>query len=302
MKFGFSVNIDKKSKDTEQIKNITKETTTINKEIKEIVKQELIEMRKQTGSSKDIHSVEKEVMERTERKLSINKENKNNEIQVVQHTTDNNDIVDSSGNKKRKKIQFINNSKDTTVDHKTLFFFEKCNYDCKVKFKCMFSVACIKNAIVKTKDTIVNSISCVANSVASATCKVTNAITTATCNATKCVSNTIASGLSNLKHNIVSGYQHTKTSIKSTYIYTKQSIYQSVIITKIRNFKHTRFWIVTKKYTKLFFIYVFCIWICRRKEVIDQSSEEYKEEYIKNNATYSTEFDHLPILGEDAIV
>ena len=315
MKFGFSVNIDKKNKNKGN--ESTSKELDINKEIKQLVKEEIKQMASQTGMSKTSETYEtstiteiskaETITETSVEKEHVEIEVKTSEVYESSDMTSTKLSQDNSSNQledtpKKKKVQFINNSNKNKVDHKTLFFFEKCNYDCKVKFKCMFSIACINNAIKKTKDAVVNAVSCVASTTAKATCTATKAIASGISTSVKYVAKGIYTAASNVKYNVVYASKLTAKTIKRSYHSITHTISHSYIVRKIISIRHTKVWIVSKKYTKLFFIYILCIWICRRKHVVDENSDEYKEEYIKNNATYSTEFDHLPILGDDAIV
>jgi hypothetical protein len=311
MKFGFTVNIDKKKKQQETIKEIVKQ------QIKEhSITQETTTISKQTGNSKnedDSISIKetKQITEHTE-----NIENtENNIIKNKNNDNDNDNDNDISGNNKfnSKKIQIINNNQEDTFNKKMILMFQNCNYDCKVKFKCIFSVACFKNAINTSKNAVVNSVSCVASSISNAICtttkcitsnvyKATNCVAKNICKATKCVSRNIKQGYSNMTSNISYAYYSTTSFFKKSYISTKNTITHSYIYKHIKNINNWRITIYTKKTVKTFFIYLFCLFICIKNKKLDKNSEEYKEEYIRNNATYSTEFDHLPILGDDAIV
>lgn len=309
MKFGFTVNIDKKKKEQEVIKQIVKEQieehskTTEIKETNQVI---------QTGNSKtediSISIKETEINEITETSNTSSKD-------IYQNIIEDQLELDASGNSKpkSKKITFINDNSGNTINQKMILLFQNCGYDCGVKFKCVFSIACFKKTINDTKNSIVNAVSCVASSVSNAICKTTKCITSNVSSAASCIGNAICSGTKktasvistgykNMISNISYAYTSTTSFFKRSYTSTKTTIKNSYLVRHVKNINQWRITIYTKKAVKTFFIYVFCLFICIRNKKVDKNSEEYKEEYIRNNATYSTEFDHLPILGDDAII
>jgi hypothetical protein len=269
MKFGFTVNIDRKNKKNEKNEEQV--------ETKEVIQTKTIES----------EEIQTKTIESEEIQITQIKESQNEKIYE--------NIIESQSQdvkrEKTKKIQIINNSQDNVFNKKMLLMFQKSNYDCKIKFKCMFSVEtfkkCLKSTTSLIKNTITKSCNCVGN--------VINKSLTY-------VGNTIKKGYNNFKENLNSFVNSSKIYVATKYTNTKTAISRSIIVKKIKNINNSKVFIFTKKVLKQFIIYVFFIWICRRNTKIDKNSEEYKEEYIKNNATYSTEFDHLPILGDDAII